>query len=446
METSTIATRIFTKRDWLAFAVTFGVVFGVYFLTLSSDIDLESSGIYATAAMHAGVGCPPGYPQWTLFTWLFVHALPVGNIAWRISLSSAIEGALASGLIALIGCKAAAAVLEQLSVNLSPWDSKRIAIVSGCVGAMAFAFSTDFWASAVTVGAQAFNILLFCVALASTMRWVFQPTQRSYLYCAFIFYGLTIVSGQSFIATAVGMQFVVVFGNRALGRDLLLVNSALLLIGLVLKWFGWFPTLQSTILALYVVVTVVTLVAASILVIVTRNAFSEWKPVFIACALMTLATLTYFIVPILSMTNPPVNWAYARNVEGFFHLLTRGQFERLNPTADPIRLLEQLKMYVAVVYWNFGWYYLPFAAVALLTFKRLIGCVRAWIAALFVLYATTPVQMVAVLNPSLDRQTVGLVKTYFAPGYVMLAILTAVGMAIVVGKTRRKSPRMEAPS
>ena len=32
------------------------------------------------------------------------------------------------------------------------------------------------------------------------------------------------------------------------------------------------------------------------------------------------------------MTNPPMEWGYPRTVQGFFHALTRGQYDKINPT------------------------------------------------------------------------------------------------------------------
>ena len=42
--------------------------------------------------------------------------------------------------------------------------------------------------------------------------------------------------------------------------------------------------------------------------------------------------LLYLYMPVASMTNPPLNWGYPRTVAGFFHALTRGQYERIHPT------------------------------------------------------------------------------------------------------------------
>ena len=50
----------------------------------------------------------------------------------------------------------------------------------------------------------------------------------------------------------------------------------------------------------------------------------------------------YLYMPISGMTNPPMQWGYPRTAEGFWHALTRGQYEQPNPTdvlTDPMRFL-----------------------------------------------------------------------------------------------------------
>ena len=45
-----------------------------------------------------------------------------------------------------------------------------------------------------------------------------------------------------------------------------------------------------------------------------------------------IAALLYFYMPIASMTNPPMNWAYPRTTQGFKHAITRGQYDRITPS------------------------------------------------------------------------------------------------------------------
>src|SRR5580765_8190491 len=59
------------RIDWLTFGITTLIVFIGYYLTLAPDLTLEDSGELAVGSFYAGVPHPPGYPVWTIFTWLF---------------------------------------------------------------------------------------------------------------------------------------------------------------------------------------------------------------------------------------------------------------------------------------------------------------------------------------------------------------------------------------
>ena len=85
---------LFRRIDWFTFAITTLVVFVGYWWTLAPDLTLEDSGELAVGSMYAGVPHPPGYPVWTIYTWLFTVLVPVSNIAYRVGLSSAVAGAL----------------------------------------------------------------------------------------------------------------------------------------------------------------------------------------------------------------------------------------------------------------------------------------------------------------------------------------------------------------
>src|SRR2546423_1128106 len=93
---------LFRRNDWLTFGVTTLLVFIGYYLTLAPDLTLEDSGELAVGSFYAGVPHPPGYPVWTIYTWLFTKIIRFSNIAWRVGVSSAFAGALACGLISLM--------------------------------------------------------------------------------------------------------------------------------------------------------------------------------------------------------------------------------------------------------------------------------------------------------------------------------------------------------
>jgi hypothetical protein len=131
------------------------------------------------------------------------------------------------------------------------------------------------------------------------------------------------------------------------------------------------------------------------------------------------------------MTDPPMNWGYPRTVEGFFHVISRGQYERLYPTDSMARFLEQLRIYFSAAGKEFGWFYLPLAAVPFCFSRRIPASERKWLWATLAAYLCLAFLMLAVLNPASDMQSVELVKTFFSASYILLAFWLGCGLVIL---------------
>src|ERR1043166_2039470 len=76
---------LFRRGDWLTLAIPPLLVFVGYFLTLAPDLTLEDCGELAVGSFYAGVPHPPGYPVWTIYTWLFTEFLPFSNTAFPVA-------------------------------------------------------------------------------------------------------------------------------------------------------------------------------------------------------------------------------------------------------------------------------------------------------------------------------------------------------------------------
>jgi hypothetical protein len=119
---------------WLVTLVTLAG----YLYTVAPDLTLEDSGELAVGSMYAGVPHPPGYPVWTLYTWLFTKILPFTNIAWRVAVSSAVAAAFACGICGLLISRGSSMLLEGIEwfENLDRrWESW-ICVISGWVGGL----------------------------------------------------------------------------------------------------------------------------------------------------------------------------------------------------------------------------------------------------------------------------------------------------------------------
>src|SRR5262245_52952592 len=134
---------LFRRIDWISFAVTTVLVFIGYVITLAPDLTLEDSGELAVGSYYAGVPRAPGYPVWTIYTWLFTVLVPFSSIAWRVALSSAVAGAFACGLIALLASRGSSMILEGIEElkNIEKKWENALCMVAGYVAGMLIGFN-----------------------------------------------------------------------------------------------------------------------------------------------------------------------------------------------------------------------------------------------------------------------------------------------------------------
>src|SRR6266436_1470398 len=122
---------LFQQVDWLSFGLATVLTLIVYLWTLAPEVTLEMSGTLATAAMYGGVAHPPGFPLWTVYSWLFTKLLPFSNIAWRVAVGSAVASALTCGVIALLVSRSGAAMVEGLRAfrRLEPKEERLLRLM-----------------------------------------------------------------------------------------------------------------------------------------------------------------------------------------------------------------------------------------------------------------------------------------------------------------------------
>ena len=450
--------RFFQQADWLSFGATTLLALLVYLFTLAPDVGLDNSGVWSTAAAYGGVSSPPGYPLWTLWAWGFTKLLPFSNLAWRVAVSSAVAGALACGVIALMVSRGGKAILDQMpdGQRLKPKVEKWLRVICGYVAGMVFGLDGAFWPQAVKVAVWPLSILLLCLILCLLMQWTFQPENRRSLYAAAFVYGLLLTNSQIELVLAPAISFLVMLGNRKIGRDMFLAAGILFFVQFSGFWPNYFPWISYYDPGLSAV-TLSGLVAGLMgigLVVWTRRAFSEWKAILICSGLFLLGLTFYFYLPITSMTTPPIDWGHPRTVEGFFHVVTRGQYEKavssdLWPLSNLWPFLEQVRWYYVSAGKEFGWPYLLSCLVPFCRLCRLAAAVRRWLLGSLAAYVSVAFLMLAILHTSRDRQTWELSQTYFSASYVVLALWMGYGLVILgvwLARPAEQPPKLTSPS
>ncbi len=215
----------------------------VYLFTLAPEVTLERNGIFVTGAFYAGVPHPPGYPLWTIYAWLFTVPLPVSNIVRRVSVSSAVAGALTCGVLALMVSRGGALLLDGRSEldRLPRKQEKLLRVISGYVAGMAFGFSSAFWSQAAVADVWPLSMLLLSLVLCLLFQRVQATEPRRYLIIACFVYSLTLTNSQALALAAPGLAMVVLLASPPLGRDGLAATTMLLAAGLADHFLGILP-------------------------------------------------------------------------------------------------------------------------------------------------------------------------------------------------------------
>jgi len=477
---------LFRRIDWFTFLITFAAMWVGYFLTLAPEQTLEDSGELAVGSFYAGIPHPPGYPVWTLYTWLWTTLLPIGNVAWRVALATATGSALAAGLLGLLVSRGSSLLMEgieELKAMSGKWGNA-ICVVSGFVAGTLIGFNGFLWSQSVIVEVYGFSVMSFMIVLLCLLRWIYAPYQRRYLYYAMFAFGVSFTNHQTLIVAAMGIEVAIAAADFRLGRNLFLGNSIIYIAGLILKaqhmigaldanpaifaifnavglasiaayvWFAFMTRESLKELTRDALLTIAVLAAAggpklgfigwalALAAIIgfgkvaweTRKQDPEWR-VMLASGLCWIGGASlYFYMPLAGMTNPPMQWGYPRTVEGFWHAFTRGQYEKANPTdiiGDPMRFITQLGMLGTGIIEEFNWVYAFLAIVPILFFFRLHRRERSWIVGITAIYLCLGVLLLILLNPPPDRAAQELVRVFFGASHTLIALMVGYGLTLV---------------
>ncbi|OGA54036.1 MAG: hypothetical protein A3G25_11820 [Betaproteobacteria bacterium RIFCSPLOWO2_12_FULL_63_13] len=139
-------------RDWMQAGLVSAALFVLYAITAPRTVAEEDDGLFVLSSYFLGIEHPPGYPLFTIVGHLFTY-LPLGSVAYRVHLASAMFGGLTCAAAWL--CARALlpgrmpAYVAALGLGLSPvfWSQAIIAEV--------YTLNTFFFLSLVFLGLQA---------------------------------------------------------------------------------------------------------------------------------------------------------------------------------------------------------------------------------------------------------------------------------------------------
>ena len=177
----------------------FVITLMVYVLTLAPTVTGEDSGELIAAAYTLGIPHPSGYPLWCLVTQPFLW-LPIGDIAYRVNLGSAVTSALACALL----------VPLLRSLRVSPGQALGPALLLG--------FSATLWAQSVIAEVYPLTLLTLVLLGLCLSRWRERPESGKWMHAAAFLSGLCLTAHHTVVILYPLIFFLAV---RIGGRQLL---------------------------------------------------------------------------------------------------------------------------------------------------------------------------------------------------------------------------------
>ena len=210
------------RAPWLPPAALGLITFVLYLRTLLPSIGQADTFEFQVIVPRLGVAHPTGYPLYVILSKLFT-LLPLGNVAWRVNLASAV--------FAVAAVLALYALLLRLTSRWLP----------AFLSASAFAFSFTFWSQAIV--AEVYTLHNLLVALILWLLLSRFETTEIFGNAALRWQALFLLSGASFanhLTTALllpAVALALLWERPRLRLKDWLIGGMLLLLGLSIYLF-----------------------------------------------------------------------------------------------------------------------------------------------------------------------------------------------------------------
>ncbi|MFN2556709.1 MAG: protein O-mannosyl-transferase family [Nitriliruptorales bacterium] len=167
-----------------------------------------------------GVPHVPGYPTYTVVNFLFTHLVPVGSIAYRANLLSAVFAV------------AAVAVLDRTLLRLGVRRLLSLAI------SLSFSLTFTFWSHAVVAEVYTLTVLFMALGLHFLVRWG-QLRRDADLLAAMAIFGVALGHALSVYLLAPGLLAYAAVSDRRLLRRPGMILAAFGFVALGFSQYGY---------------------------------------------------------------------------------------------------------------------------------------------------------------------------------------------------------------
>lgn len=209
----------------------FGAALALYVATLAPSVVtlFDDSLEFQLVTWQLGIAHPTGYPLYTLLGKLFTF-IPVGNIAYRVNLMSAVFAAAAIALVYLLIMQMAPARKHSANRPLI-WPTRAGAMF----GTMLLATGVVFWQQATIAEVYALNAFFVAALLLLVIRLAAKENSRAVYWIALLA-GLSLTHHRTMVLLlpAVAIYLYLMYGQRLFTPKTLSAGALFFLLPLLL--------------------------------------------------------------------------------------------------------------------------------------------------------------------------------------------------------------------
>lgn len=143
--------------------------FVLYVITLAPGVLFADGGEFQFAPYILGIAHPTGYPLYLLLGWAWSHALPLGDVAYRMNLFSALWAALSVGLSFVVALR----IIRRAVPGINSFAAR----LAAATAAATFGVGQTFWSQAVIAEVYSFNAF-FVALLLLLLFWLSEEADR----------------------------------------------------------------------------------------------------------------------------------------------------------------------------------------------------------------------------------------------------------------------------
>ncbi len=324
------------KVNKIIAAIVFVITAIVYYSTAAPTVSFWDCGEFIACSYKMAVPHPPGAPLYLLVGRIFTLLPIADDIALRVNIISVLSSALTVMLLYL----SLVHIIRHRMLKLETKTDWYIAIFSGLIGSLTFAFTHSFWFNSVEAEVYAPSMLFTSLLVWLILVWETKadtPGNEKYLLMISYLIGLAIAVH---LLNVLALPFVaMIFYYKQVEKggwefniktfSILTVVTGVIMIAVYPGMVKWMPLLALKMGAMGLAGFFILLLVLSLWAI--NNHRHILTLVFVSVLLIAIGYSTYATIYIRSNLNPMIDENNPETVENFIKYINREQYGESDP-------------------------------------------------------------------------------------------------------------------